>query len=309
MAKSSQIDLSISLLSFNTKDFVENCLNSIYKQSFSTKKQSFSTKKNTKNITFEVLLVDNGSKDNTPQMVEKKFPKVKLIKNKKNLLYIKGHNQNLKRVKGRYFLVLNEDTEIGPKVLEKMVKFMDKNPKIGLASCREVDQDGKVDKTCSTFPHPLHEIFESSYLGKLAGKMLFSKQINGLLSRYRYGSWNRATVRQVEVIPGSFFMGRSGLLQKVGLFDEKNLLFFYGEPDYCQRVKKAKYQVVHNGKLTIKHLKAKGLAKLSSLARYQITQHDILAYYRKHFGSFWMVLLAVFLLPNWLYWRAKSLTS
>lgn len=302
MRKSTTFDLSISLLSFNNKELLENCLNSIYRQ-------SFSANTNTKNIKFEILLVDNGSRDGSAKMVENKFPQVKLVANTDNRLYIKGHNQNLKRVRGRYFLVLNEDTEIGPKVLEKMVRFMDKNPKVGLASCRQVDQNGKIDNTCSTFPHPIYEIFESSFIGKLFGKLLFSKKMSSLLSRYRYDSWNRSTIRKVDVIPGSFFMGRSKLLKDIGLLDEKNLLFFYGEPDYCQRVKHAKYQVVHNGKLTIKHLKAKSLAKLSNLTRYQLTQHDILTYYNKYFGLFWMIILAIFLIPNWIYWQTKSFLS
>lgn len=277
------IDLSISLLSFNNKELLKNCLSSIYQ--------------NTKTIKFEIFLVDNGSQDGSTEMVRKKFPQVKLIANKTNRLYIKGHNQNLRRVKGRYFLILNEDTYLPPETLDKMVSFMDANPKIGLASCRQVGQDGKVDMTCSRFPHPIYEILEISYIKKL---------LSFTLGDYRYADWDRSTSRSVDVVPGSFIIGRSQLLKKVGLFDQKNFLFFYGEPDYCQRVKKNGFEVVHNGQIIITHFKSKGLSHLTTLVRYRLSQQDLLAYYKKYFGKIWWMILWLFLKPNWLYLKFKK---
>jgi GT2 family glycosyltransferase len=278
---SNQTDLSISLLSYNNKVLLENCLNSIYK--------------NTKKISFEILLVDNASKDGSVQMVKKEFPKVKVVANKTNKLYIKGHNQNLRRVKGRYFLILNEDVELTSGCLEKMVTFMDRDPQIGLASCRQIDGSGKVDKTCSKFPHPIYEILEISYIHKLFGKFA---PFSIFLDNYRYSDWNRLTTRQVDVVPGSFMIGKSELLTKVGLFDQKNLLFFYVEPDYCLRAKKAGYQIYHNADVTIIHLKSKALSKLPAKTRSYLSEYDLLAYYRKYFGSIWWLVLWILLLPN-----------
>lgn len=284
------IDLSISLLSFNNKDLLKQCLSSIYQ--------------GTQKISFEILLVDNGSKDSSVEMVRKNFPQVQLIANRQNKLYIKGHNQNLKRVKGRYFLILNEDTYLPPKTLDKMVSFMEANPKTGLASCRQVGENGKVDMTCSRFPHPIYEILEISYINKLLGKLAPFKK---LLGNYRYGEWNRSTTRQVDVVPGSFMIGKNQLLNKIGLFDEKNLLFFYAEVDYCLRVKVAGYQIAHNADVTITHLKSKALIKLSAYFRHQISLHDQLSYYKKYFRIGWWFILWLFLLPGWLYWHIKTL--
>lgn len=280
------LDLSISLLSFNNKDLLRNCLNSIYK--------------NTKNINFEILLVDNGSKDGSAQMVKQKFPQVKLIANRQNRLYIRGHNQNLKRVQGRYFLILNEDTYLPSQTLDKMVSFMDQSPKIGLASCRQIDENGRIDNTCSKFPHPIFEILELSYIQKLS-KFLSLTIFQKVLKSYRYADWKRNTIRRVDVVPGSFMIGRSELLKKVGLFEENNLLFFYGEPDYCLRAKRAGYQIYHNGQVTITHLKSKALAKLPDKKRLAISHHDMLAYYKKHFTRGWNIILWVLTRPNWFY--------
>ncbi len=283
-------DLSISLLSFNTKDLLENCLNSIYK--------------NTKKLSFEILLVDNNSRDGTPQMVEKEFPKVKLTKNNKNLLFIKGHNQNLRRTRGRYFLMLNEDTEIGPGVLKKMVEFMDKNPKVGLASPRQIDEFGQTDTTCSRLPKPIIELLESSILFQRLA-IPFKKFTQNNLDRFRYKGWDRKSQRAVEVLPGSFIMGQKKLLDDIGILDE-DLLFFYGEPDLCQRAKKAGYTSFHNGKVSFKHLGSKAISKWSPIKRFEIVQHDILIYYKKYFGFLWWLVLWIFLKPDWLYWRLKS---
>lgn len=286
---SHHLDLSISLLSFNNKELLANCLNSIYQ--------------NTKNITFEILLVDNGSKDSSVQMVKKEFPKVKLIANRQNKLYIKGHNQNLKRAKGRYFLILNDDTYLPPQALEKMVKFMDKNKAIGIASCQQTDDSGNIDKTCSRFPHPIYEIFEISYIRRLLGNL---PPVAKQLARYRYGRWNRRSSHEVDVVAGSFMIGKHQLLKEIGYFDDKSFLFFYGEPDYCLRTKKAGYKVFHNGQVKIIHYKSKGLARLDPYTRYRLSQHDLLAYFRKNFSLFWWAVIWLLLLPNWILLKLRS---
>ncbi|MBI2327824.1 glycosyltransferase family 2 protein [Candidatus Curtissbacteria bacterium] len=282
-------DLSISLLSFNTKELLENCLNSIIK--------------NTKSITYEILLVDNGSKDGSAQMVKQKFPQVKLVASRQNKLYIKGHNQNLRRVKGRYFLILNEDTEIGPGVLEKMVKFMDQNKEIGLTSCRQINENGKTDTTCSRFPTPIVELLESSPIFKRLSHPL-CQYCQNLLNKYRYKGWNRKSTKSVDVLPGSFIIGRKELLEKIGYFDE-DLLFFYGEADFCQRAKNAGYQVYHKGDVVFTHFGSKGLSKLTSSKRYQLAEHDILVYYKKYFGALSWLILWLFLKTNWLYMKVR----
>lgn len=287
-----RIDISISLLSFNTKDFLEKCLHSIYKGS--------------KNLNIEILLVDNASKDGTVQMVREKFPKVSLIANRTNRLYIRGHNQNLRRVRGKYFLILNEDTVLPPNTLGKMAEFMDKNPQVGLSGCRQIGDRGVLDKTCSNFPHPIDEILESTSFGKLLQKTFAGNQIRKRLRYYRIASWPRNTIRRVDVLPGSLILGRSKLLKEVGILDEKTLKFFYGEPDYCRRVKLTGYEIVHLGQVTIRHLKSKAFSKLPSFTRFNLARGDMLAFYKKYFGFFWWIVLYVLTLPDFAYWRLKN---
>ncbi len=289
-----KIDLSISLITYKNKSLLDSCLNSIYQ--------------NTKKIHFEVLLVDNASKDGSVPMVKKKFPQVHLIQNKKNLIFTKAHNQNLNIIKGQYFLVLNEDTYIPKGTLEEMVKFMDTHPKVGLASCREVDSRGILDPTCSRLPHPLIEFFESTILGKLILHLFKPKKVKQLISRYRYKDWNRKTNKQVDVVPGSFMLGRKEVRDKIGLFDE-GMLLFYEEPDYCQRAKKAGFLSFHVGNIKLIHLKSQAVAKLPMYKLYQISRHDMLYYYRKYFGVGWWAFLELSNIPDTIYWKIKPLNE
>jgi len=289
-----KIDLSISLITYKNRDLLENCLNSIYQ--------------NTHNISFEILLVDNASHDGSVEMVQKKFPKVKLTKNSKNLKFTKAHNQNLKKIKGKYFLILNEDTFIPKKTLEKMIRFMETHPKVGLASCLEVDGNNIPDKTCSRFPHPLIEFFESSILGSWIRKTFKLKPTEKSIANFRYSNWNRKTDKIVDVVPGSFMMGRKELVDKIGLFDEGTLLF-YEEPDYCQRAKEVGFLSFHVGGVKIIHLKTQAFSKLPTFQRYQISKHDLLYYYKKYFGYRWWIFLVISYIPNTIYWKAISLNE
>lgn len=283
----SKIDLSISIVSFNTKNLLEKCLTSIFQ--------------NTKNIKFEVLVVDNGSNDGTVTMVKNKFPQVKLIKNKENLFFSKAYNQALKKASGEYILILNSDTIIPKKALEKIIEFLKKHPKIGAASCKHIDNIGRVDSTCSRSSTPKFELLESSLLGKLIDSQKTK-------AYFRYQGWKRDSSRQVDVLPGSFIMIRSTVLDRIGLLDE-NLKLFYSDTDFCLRIQQAGFALFHMGDVSITHLRAQTVNQLNPWERYKLSESDMLKFYKKHFGIFWWLFLWLAFRPNWLYWRLKSFSK
>src|SRR3989344_7017740 len=105
--------LSVIIVSYNTQELLRTCLESVLKS--------------LENIDGEIFVVDNNSHDNTVKVIKEKFPKVTLIANKRNLGFSKANNQALKKAKGKYFLVLNPDTELKQGTLAKMIGFMRKN--------------------------------------------------------------------------------------------------------------------------------------------------------------------------------------
>ena len=135
------MDLSIIIVSYNTKELLEDCLKSV--------------KTAINNLSSEVFVVDNDSHDGTSEAVKKNFSWVKLISNDKNLGFSKANNQAIKKAKGEYVLILNPDTKVSPDTFTLMLDFMKKNPDVGVASCRVEFPNGELDVDCRRhFPTP-----------------------------------------------------------------------------------------------------------------------------------------------------------
>lgn len=135
-------DLSIIILNYNTKDLLRECLKSVQKSK-------------TNGFSFETIVIDNASTDGSPAMVKKEFSWVKLIASKKNLGFAGGNNLGLKAARERYILFLNSDTKIVPDALIKMIKFMDKDLKIGASTPKTMLFSGGIDPDCHRgFPTP-----------------------------------------------------------------------------------------------------------------------------------------------------------
>ena len=277
-------DLSICIANYNTKQLLQKCLRSIFK--------------NTSGLNFEVLVVDNGSVDNSVEMVKTTFPKVKITISKKNLYFSKAYNLALTKSTGTYCLILNSDTQIPKNSLRDTFVFMQKHPKVGAASCREINENGQVDKTCSRFPTPQIEFLESNMLTKPFRQ-------NKILKRYRYDSWKRNTTKEVDVIPGSFMLIRKSVLEKIGYFDE-NLSLYYGDNDLCVRIKQTGQKIYHLGTISIIHLQSQSVKLLPQSQIFKIALQDMLYYYRKHFGFFWWLFLWITFRSNWLFYKLIS---
>ena len=143
---SRMVDLSISIVNWNTKDCLEKCLSSIYE--------------NTKDIVFETAVVDNNSSDDSVQMVKSRFADVNLIENKDNVGYGAANNRAIKTAKGRHVLILNPDTIVLPGCLGEMVRFLDSRPDVGAVGPRISNPDGTFQLSCiRNLPTLLSEVF------------------------------------------------------------------------------------------------------------------------------------------------------
>ncbi len=123
--------LSVIIANYNTRDFLKDALKFIFK---SEKKHSF----------FEVIVIDNNSKDGSCKMVRQKFPRVKLISSRRNLGFAKANNLAAKKAAGKYLLFLNSDTLVNNGALDKMVKFLEKHLRVGVLGPKLVLKSGKI---------------------------------------------------------------------------------------------------------------------------------------------------------------------
>lgn len=228
--------LTISIVNFNAGDFLVRTLASIEKVK--------------DEVNLEVFVVDNASSDNSIEKARKKFPNVKFIQNDQNLGFGRANNLVLKQIKTEYVLILNPDVEIKRGVLTEMIAFMEKNQDVGLATCKVVFENGKVDLTAHRgFPNPwagfLYYIFKNDSL-------------------YHLTNLDLNTIHEIDSAAGAFMLTRKAVLEKSGFFDED--YFLYAEDiDLCFNIKKSGFKIMYVPTVSITHFKgvSSGLKKHS----------------------------------------------
>ena len=256
------MDVSVVIVNWNTRDILRDCLRTIYDQ--------------TRHVAFEVIVVDNASQDGSPDMVRSEFPQAHLVANSTNVGYAAANNQGIKIAQGRYLLVLNSDTLILDRALDKMVDFADAHPQAGVLGCRVRNRDGTLQPTCFMFPSALNSLLSALYLNKLFPRSRF-------FGREAMTWWGRNDVREVQVVTGCFLFLRREALEAVGCMDER--FFMYAEEtDWCYRFKKRGWQVLFTPAAEIVHLGGQSTAQRSAEMLVQL-RLSILKFVRKNQGA------------------------
>jgi GT2 family glycosyltransferase len=259
----SNIDISIIIVSWNTEDILRNCLTSIYEDGG--------------DVAYEVIVIDNASSDGSAEMVRKNFPQVVLIENSENRGFAAANNQGITIAKGRYVLLLNSDTIVLDKAIEKTLSFADGHPESGIVGCRVLNPDKTLQPTCFMFPSVLNMLLSTTYLYKLFPKSRF-------FGRERMTWWDRSDTRQVDVATGCFMFVRREAIEQVGLLDEQ--FFIYGEEtDWCYRFKKAGWKVIFTPCAEIIHLGGQSTKQKATAMIVQLRK-SILQFMKKHHSLF-----------------------
>jgi len=258
----SKLDLSIIIVNYNTKDLIKACLKSIYQ--------------NTKAISFEIIVVDNHSKDSSVEMIEQKFPDVKLLKNKSNEGYSKANNQGMNISQGDYILLLNSDTEVKENALNNAVKFMNENKDIGICGLKLLNEDGSIQLSCRTFPTFSTALFHRySLVTRLFPDNRFSRE-------YLLSDWDHNSVKDVDWVSGACMLIRREVIESVGLLEEK--FFMYSEDvDLCYRAKVNGWRVVYYSFSEVIHYIGKSSEKKPFLSIFE-RHKSMYIYYKKHYS-------------------------
>lgn len=252
-------DVTISIVSYNTHEYLKKCLESIYRH--------------TKNITYEIIVVDNASTDGTQKMVERLFPKVTLIKNRKNNFYGGANNQALQKAQGRYTVILNADTYFKNNSLAKLVYYMDKHPQVGAVEGLEIYEDGRLVPNGSRFTTPLLDFYELSFIGK---HFKDHKKIH----TFRLSRKGRRETFSIDVGCDAYLGVRTELFKRIHGYDPK-LLLYYTENDLCLRIKNEGYDVVHLGDSYVIHKVSVSANKLK-WKKLDLYYSDLRYYYVKN---------------------------
>lgn len=257
------IQLSIIILSYNTRDLLRRCLVSIYKKISSA--------------TFEVIVVDNASKDESADMINKDFPKVRVIKNKENFGFSKGNNIGASKAKGSNLFFINSDTELLRDNISEAIDYLKKDKTVGAIGGSLLNKNGSLQRSFANFYNLINITL-----------MLFGGDRAELLNG------RSDSIKDVDWVSGGFMLIKKDAFNKVVGFDE-NLFMYIEDMELCYRLKKYGYRVIY-----YPYLKAIHLGQGSSNREFAILHiyKGLLYYYRKHKSSFEYIILKSLLITK-----------
>lgn len=225
------LDLTITICSWNTVDDLRACLQSLREAQ--------------KDGAFEVIVVDNASRDGSPDMVANEFPEFTLLRESRNHGFTGGHNLALRARNRTHTALLNSDTVVHEGAIKAIYDFMLANPEAGVVGPKLLNPDGSLQYSCRRFPNPIAAAFRGTFLGKLFPK-------NKLTADYLMQDWDHASVREVDWVSGAAMFLRGDLLDKIGLLDPAYFMYCEDE-DLCWRAWENGYKVVYVPDAVITH--------------------------------------------------------
>ena len=255
------MDISVIIVNWNSQAYLERCL------------ESFAQAPSSRSV--EIIVVDNGSTDGSPEIVEARFPHVRLIRNRENLGFARANNMAIRESRGRYVSLVNSDVEVLPGCLDALADFLDQHPDVGNVGPRILYPNRTLQSSCRRFPTLWNNFCSASGLATLfPGSRIFCGE------HMLYFRYDRTL--PVDVLVGCFWMMRQEAVEAVGFLDED--FFIYGEDvDWCRRCRKSGWQVVFfPGAEAIHHRAASSAANPVRFAVLQ--QQSVLRYWAKHHG-------------------------
>ncbi len=269
--------LSIVIVNYNTRDPLRRTLESIFREQG--------------DLTVEVVVVDNASKDESAGMVRAQFPSVIVVEPGRNTWFSGGNNIGVARATGEFALILNPDTVIQTGMLQTLLAYLQARPHIAGVTPQMRGLDYSLQRTCSQLPQYIDMILGYTFLGAL-----FADWRNRRRAIMWYQDWDRDTTRAVEVAPGSCILARRDLLLSIGVFDE-NLRLYFTEDDLCKRLRDAGGELHFVSDAVILHQEHSSIQLVQRLAS-QIYFDDLLVFTRKWVSAPASALLGVLIAPT-----------
>ena len=201
------MDLSIVIVNYNVKEFLTQCLESIFRSKT--------------DYAYEIIVVDNASTDSGESRIIKAFPEVRWIANKENVGFGRANNQGFEAAKGTYTLILNPDTIVQEDTLEVCIEYLRSHPEVGGLGIKGIDGTGQfLPESKRGLPTPMTALWKITGLSRIFPKSAF-------FARYHMGHLDPDGNHKVDILVGCFMMVPTLLLREVGGFDPR--YFMYGE--------------------------------------------------------------------------------
>jgi GT2 family glycosyltransferase len=287
-SRESAHELAVVVVNWNTVDLLSRCLRSLCETPGSQPR---------------VVVVDNGSSDGSPEMVEREFPQVDLIRNPDNRGFAAANNPAMRRGAEPSVVRLNSDTEILGDALGASIRYMNDHAEVGVMGCRVLNPDGSLQPTCFSYPSLINVFLMASGLHRLPWPHS--------LGRGRLDHWARDDERDVEVVTGCFLLARREAVEEVGLLDES--FFLFGEEtDWCHRFLIRGWSVRFAPVGEIIHVGG-GSTSSFDLQRDLLLDQALVRLHRKHSGiasaTVAYAMLGFFHASRALFWSALGLSG
>ena len=257
------IDLTVSIVNHRNRDLLRELLRSI--------------KLHTHNISYEVFVVDNASRDGSMEMVRSHYPWVRLLSNDYPMGFAANNNQVLSLARSRYLILLNDDMLLRNDALDRMVAFMDANEAAGAVGCKLLNADGTLQRSCwRQYPSPKTLFIDLFYLSRLLPSLSWVREFDISL---------QSTGEPVEVdyVLGACLMVRQQVIDQIGLLDE-NFFMFLEETDWCYRIKRRGWRIFWTPDSEIIHYGQQSVSK--DPARFvPMLYRNYCRFYRKYDSS------------------------
>ena len=258
------MDISVCIVNFNSKKQLEKCLNTI--------------KPAIKPLSYEVIIIDNYSKDGSQEFIKKHFIKVRLIANNRNMGYTSEINRAMKIGKGKYKLIINPDSRLMPKSISNLVNFMKQKKRSGIAGPLVLNEDGSFQWSCRRGVARPFAVF-CYFLGIAK---LFPQY--PIFTGYHLNHLDVKEINEVSGVSGSCMLVDQELINDIGYFDER--FFAYQEDsDYCLRAINSGWKVYYNPNSTVIHKGGHGGSNSVPFRSIFEWHRSYILYYFKHFSK------------------------
>lgn len=267
-------DVSVVVVNWNTRDHILNCI-----QSLKDDRQKYQK---------EIIIVDNGSTDGSPDAIEELHPDVHVVRSPTNLGFAAGNNLGLKQAHGRYFALVNSDVFVEPGCMDTLVDMLEADATIGMTGPKVVNPNGTLQKTCMRLPNVMNTLAQTFALHRLFPR---ARSLSGL----RLTAQEHEVEQDVEGLSGTFWVVRREVVEQVGALDEN--FFFYGEDvDWSLRIRKAGWRIRYQPAVRALHVHAASSSK-DPIRFFLQLQKERIRFWRKHHGRAGMVFcsLVIFL--------------
>jgi len=243
--------ITIIIVTYNSEKFIRNCIDSIQKK--------------TKRTDYEIVVVDNNSRDNTAEIIYKEFKNVRLIRNRKNVGFAVANNIAIERSKGDLIMLLNPDTVLENDAIGVLSDFLSKNTDVGCAGSKLLYFDGTLQLSCRRFPNFINVFFgRRSIL-----RHMFPR--NPVSRKFMLENMDYNCTQDVDWVMGAAMMMRRDMIEAVGSFDEQYFLFVE-DTDLCYRIRESGKKVMYVPESVIRHYH--GASVKEGFSRSQL-QHNI----------------------------------